>query len=205
MLIISGLFSQVLVEEPISKYQNDDYGFTISVAQQGMGIGGFYNKNIASHTYLGLHGAAFKMRDKFEYSYNLYYYTGIDYNYTANRYNNLYLFPVIIELKHNFMVETFQNDIRPAVFLQGGTIFGMNFPQKQAVYTFDGVKIPDGRENEYEIGFNIGIGASLDVATGKRVYVAIKPLYNWIYFTKSIATQNWHNTFEIALIIGVRK
>ncbi|MCK5075382.1 MAG: hypothetical protein KAR38_03350, partial [Calditrichia bacterium] len=67
LLLSSAVHAQVLVEEPTSKYQNNEWGLNVAIAGQGMGIGGFYIKNISDNTYLGANIAIYKLRDKYEY------------------------------------------------------------------------------------------------------------------------------------------
>ncbi len=201
---LMSLPAQVLVEEPSTKYQNDEWGFQIAIAEQGMGFGGYYFKNIANDKYLGVNIAAYKMRDKYEYtSYYLYSYG----YYSMNRYNNLYLFPLYLEYKRHFKTEIFANDVRPYFFVQGGGIFAMNFPENADTFfepadDFDPEK---DLKNEYEFGYSFGLGMSMDFSTKSKTYFSLRPVYNWIYFPNAIAGKQWHSTLEFKLIIGLRK
>lgn len=204
-------FPQVLVEEPTSKYQSDEWGFTAAIANQGMGFGGFYLKNSSDNTYIGANLAIYKLRDKYEYTLPSYY---NNYVRKINNDNNLYLIPFSIELKRHFFADKFANDIRPYIFSQIGGIFGMNFPENKnrPTYYID----PYGNvyleefndidlENEFQFGMTLGIGLSLDIATKKKVFFSLKPVYNWIYFPSPIAKEKWHSSLEFQFVIGMRR
>lgn len=201
-MIILGMemgFSQVYVEEPTPHYVNDEYGFQISMAQQGFGIGAFYNKMITSHNYLGLSLAFYKIRDSKEFEF---YYYG--YYYVQNKINNLFIFPLQFQYKRLFLTDAFADDLRPNLVLTAGGIFGMNFPNRNG-FPSDDPNLNRSLRNEYQLGLSWGIGFALDIPTNKKIFLTIKPTYQWVYFSSTIAQQQWHNYYEIRLEFGTRK
>jgi hypothetical protein len=198
VLVIVGS-SQVYVEEPTTFYESDEYGFNISMAQQGFGIGGFYYKNISAKNYLGIQGGFYKMRDSKEFEF---YYFG--YYYVQNKINNLFIFPFQLQYKHLFLPRSFATDLRPNIVLNVGGIFGMNLPNKRN-FPQDDPQLAAALKNEYEFGFSWGIGIAVDITTNKKMFFTLKPNYQWVYFKHTIAQQKWHNYYEIRLEFGVRK
>lgn len=191
--------SQVYVEEPVTFYENDEYGFQVSMAQQGFGLGAFYYHKISPGNYFGLAGAFYKLRDKKEFEF---YYYG--YYYVQNKLNNLWIFPIQLTYKKLFLSEIFANDLRPNLVLSVGGIFGMNFPNKNS-FPQDDPDLLKSLKNEYEFGISWGIGLAVDISTTKKMFFTLKPNYQWVYFKNSIAQRQWHNYYEIRFEFGVRK
>ncbi|NIU01441.1 MAG: hypothetical protein GWN01_11155, partial [Nitrosopumilaceae archaeon] len=90
-----------------------------------------------------------------------------------------------------------EDNFRPHVMLQGGAIFGMNFPKERQ--TRSGVIRPD---DEFKFSYNFLVGFGVDFTTRKNFFATIRPQYRITYFPDTIAGKKNHSSFEIKLEIG---
>ncbi len=129
---MTSLFGQIVVTEedeidqPMAVHKNER-GFSISLASNGIGIGGFYRFAMGGFSYVGINTEFFVLRDDKE--------TDIAFN-TAfgpqvakfNDINRFFTVPVNMEFKKRIFTSSIEINFRPHLIWQGGVVFGMNFP-----------------------------------------------------------------------------
>jgi hypothetical protein len=167
----------------------DEVGGGFIVAMSGIGFGGFFRKAIFGFSYFGVNVNFFLMRDDKEFEY-------IDpitgFPAQANKVNRLFYIPVNLEFKKRLFANSIEDNFRPYFTLQGGIIYGMNFPKEEAL------------ENQFEFGYNFLIGFGVDVRSNDNAFFSIRPEFRFINFKNAIAGKKDHSTFEIQIEIGGR-
>lgn len=167
----------------------DEVGGGFIVAMSGIGLGGFFRKAIFGYSYIGANANFFLMRDDKEFEY-------IDpitgFPAQANKINRLYYIPLNLELKKRLFTNSIEDNFRPHFTLQGGIIYGMNFPKEEAL------------ENQFEYGYNLLFGFGVDVRSNDNTFFSIRPQFRFINFNNPIAGYKDHSTFEIQVEIGGR-
>jgi hypothetical protein len=167
----------------------DEVGLNFSLAMSGFGIGGFYRKALGSYTYLGANLSFYMMRDDKEYEYYDAYYA---IPVKANDVNRLFFIPLNIEFKKRLFADDIEDSFRPHILVQGGIIYGMNFPKVKEL------------KNESEFSYNFAFGFGIDMTNKEKYFITIRPQYRIIYFSHDIAQKKNHSNFEIKLEIGGR-
>ena len=175
------------VDEPAIVHK-DELGMNFALAMSGLGIGGFYRKAIGGYSYLGVNANFFIMRDDNEYEY----YNAIGIPVKANDINRLFFIPVNLEFKKRLFAQDIEDNFRPHFILQGGIIYGMNFPKLE------------GLKNESGFSYNFVIGVGADVTNRDKYFISIRPQYRIIYFNNEIAQKKNHSNFEIKIELGGR-
>lgn len=191
-LVISSLiytprgYSQDEPESPI--VHKDELGLNFELAMSGLGVGGFYRKAISGYSYLGVNLNFFVMRDEKEFEY----YDVYGYPAKANDINRLFFIPLNLEFKKRLFVEDIEDNFRPNFVIQGGIIYGMNFPRLE------------GLKNESAFSYNFVIGIGADITNRDKYFISIRPQYRIIYFPEEIAQKKNHSNFEIKVELGGR-
>ncbi len=175
--------------------------FTFSLATSGLSLGGMYRFPMKNFTHIGVNFEFFMLRDDKEFSY-IDPYTG--YGYSFNNINRFFTIPLNVELKKRLFTNTIEDDFRPHLMLQAGVIFGMNFPKEDALTLGDEAPSNIPRDDEYQVTYNVVIGAGVDVKTSKNNYLGLRPQYRFVYFPSPIAGEKNHSAFEIKFEIGAR-
>jgi hypothetical protein len=167
----------------------DEVGINLSLAMSGFGFGGFYRKALGSFTYIGTNVSFFIMRDDKEYEYYDPYFGG---SVKSNDINRLFFIPFNLELKKRLFADDIEDGFRPHVILQGGVIYGMNFPKIEEL------------NNESEFSYNFVFGFGIDITNKGNYFITIRPQYRIIYFSHEIAQKKNHSNFEIKVEVGGR-
>lgn len=175
------------VEEPAVVHK-DELGLNFALAMSGLGVGGFYRKAMGGYSYLGVNANFFIMRDDNEYEY----YNAIGIPVKANDINRLFFIPVNLEFKKRLFAEDIEDNFRPHFILQGGIIYGMNFPKLE------------GLKDEFGFSYDFVIGVGADITNRDKYFISIRPQYRIIYFDKEIAQKHNHSSFEIKVELGGR-
>ncbi|MGH1365172.1 MAG: hypothetical protein ACRBF0_16550 [Calditrichia bacterium] len=198
---MTALFGQIVVTEdddinqPLAVHKNEG-GFSISLASNGIGIGGFYRIAMPNFFYTGVNLEFFVLRDDKE--------TDIAFN-TAfgpqvakfNDINRFFTVPLNVELKKRIFTSSIENNFRPHLLGQTGVVFGMNFPNTVLV---EGVEVrPD---NQYEISYNLVGGIGVDFATRENYFATVRLQYRYVLFNQEIASKENHSAIEIKFEIG---
>ncbi len=191
------LASQLAAQEEIlesAPTHKSERSFTISLATSGLGIGGAYRFTLPAYFHLGFTLEFFIMRDDNE----LELYDPYSGRYLKlNDLNRLFLIPLNVELKKRLFVNDIEDDFRPHIVLEGGMVFGMNFPNEAFV---DGNVIkPD---NEYQFAPSLAIGVGVDFSTKKTYFATLRTQYRYTQFSEPIAGTKDHSAFEIKFEIG---
>lgn len=186
-----GQDDKILETAPVHK---NERGFTVSLATSGIGLGGVYRFALPLYSHIGFSLEFFLMRDDNEFElYDPYFNRFVK----VNDVNRLFLIPINLEFKKRLFVNTIENNFRPHILLQAGTVFGMNFPNEAFV---DGNQIqPD---NEYEFAPNFLVGFGVDFTTRETYFATLRVQHRFTYFSKSIAGKTNHSAFEIKFEIG---
>lgn len=182
---VSSLQAQI---DPDTTIHTDEVGLNFSLAMSGFGVGGFYRKALGSYTYLGADLNFYMMRDDKEYEY-------IDvfgFSVKANDINRLFFIPLNLELKKRLFADDIEDGFRPHVFIQGGIIYGMNFPKIEEL------------DNESQFSYNFVFGMGIDMNNKGKYFITIRPQYRIIYFPREIAQKKNHSNFEIKIEVGGR-
>lgn len=190
ILLLTGWLSSPFVAwAQDENYQITHYserGFSFSMGFSGTGVGAFYRKALTSYSHIGIAAEFFIMRDDKEFQ-------GFDIfgrPVSVNKVNRLFFFPVNVEFKKRLFVNDIEDNFRPHLVLQAGTIFGMNFPKAKEL------------SNEFQFSLDAVIGLGVDVKNGKDYFIGIRPQYRIIYFPSAIAGKKNHSNLEIKLEVG---
>jgi len=198
---MTSLFGQIIVTEdddidqPMAVHKNER-GFSISLASNGIGIGGFYRFAMGGFSYVGINTEFFVLRDDKE--------TDIAFN-TAfgpqvakfNDINRFFTVPVNMEFKKRIFTSSIENNFRPHLMGQGGVVFGMNFPNTIIV---EGQEVrPD---NEYGVSYNFVGGLGVDFSTRENSFATVRLQYRFVLFNQEIASKENHSAIEIKFEIG---
>ncbi|RMG63635.1 MAG: hypothetical protein D6715_10985 [Calditrichaeota bacterium] len=189
LLLAWCLFSPLALHAQDENYQITHYGekgFSFSMGFAGTGVGAFYRKALPHYSHIGITAEFFIMRDDKEFQ-------GFDIfgrPVSINKVNRLFFLPVNIEFKKRLFVNDIEDNFRPHLVVQAGTIFGMNFPKA------------DELSNEFQFSLNAVIGLGVDVKNGKDYFIGIRPQYRIIYFPSAIAGKKNHSNLEIKLEVG---
>jgi hypothetical protein len=190
----SSIFAQdgmMLETDPIHK---NERGFTISLATSGIGLGGVYRFALPLYSHIGFSLEFFIMRDDNEFElYDPYFNRFVK----VNDINRLFLIPINVELKKRLFVNSIENNFRPHLLLQAGTVYGMNFPNEAFV---DGNTIKPDNEYQFAPSFLAGLG--VDFTTRESYFATLRAQYRYTYFPETIAGKNDHSAFEIKFEIG---
>lgn len=194
LLLLAGpLAAQEDSLEPAPTHKSER-SFTISLASSGLGIGGAYRFALPAYFHLGATLEFFIMRDDNELElYDPYFNRYIK----INDLNRLFLIPFNVELKKRLFVNDIEDDFRPHIVLEGGMVFGMNFPNEAFV---DGNIIkPD---NEYQFAPSLAVGVGVDFTTKRTYFATLRTQYRFTQFAETIAGKKDHSAFEIKFEIG---
>jgi len=187
--------AQLMVVEDNPPTHNDQGGGTVVVSMSGLGIGGFYRKALPGFWTVGVNGQFFLMRGDKEIEFIDPYY-GIPV--VLNKYSQLFLIPVNLEIKKRLFANDIEDNFRPHVMLEVGAILGINVPDKQ-YYAYFNLGDP---KTEYQVTYNFVIGFGVDVISHENFFVSVRPQYRYVYFPHKIAFKKDHSAFEINLEFG---
>ncbi len=176
-------------EEDLSTVHTNELGVNFSLGMSGFGLGGFYRKALGSYAFIGVNVNFFIMRDDKEFEY---FDPVLGYSRKANDINRLFFIPLNLEFKKRLFAEDIEDNFRPHFIIQGGLIYGMNFPK------------PDQLKNESQFTYNFVFGFGADITNKEKYFITIRPQYRIIYFSDEIAQKKNHSSFEIKLELGGR-
>ncbi|GAB4336506.1 MAG: hypothetical protein Kow0037_17850 [Calditrichia bacterium] len=183
----------------------NEYGFDLSIAMSGTGLGGFYRKALPGYFLFGASANIYMMRDEKEFSYYNPYDPYQPYPVQINKFNRFFVLPVSVELKRRLFMDSVDDSFRPYLLTSGGLSFGINFPRKDQIS-----RLPEEEQYKYptdtELGWalNFAIGFGVDFTTHENYYLTIRPQYRFIYFPDEIALKKNHSNFEIVFELGKR-
>lgn len=167
----------------------NEMGVNFALGMSGFGFGGFYRKALGSYTYVGVNLNFFIMRDDKEFEY---FDPILGISRKANDINRLFFIPLNLEFKKRLFAEDIEDNFRPHFIIQGGLIYGMNFPK------------PDQLKNESQFTYNFVLGFGADITNKEKYFITIRPQYRIVYFSDEIAQKKNHSNFEIKIEIGGR-
>ncbi len=189
------LNAQIYVEDKSRPAPADQRGFAVILGMNGFGFGVSYRKALPHYFSVGGNAEIFIARGEREISVYDPYTNGY---YTLNKPSQLFFLPINAELKKQLFTEVIEENFQPHIFLQGGAIVGMNFPDKR-YYEIRGEPVPP---REFKISYNFVVGIGADIVSNQSVYLTIRPQFRYVYFPQTIAGQNNHSAFEISLEFG---
>ncbi len=189
------LSAQVYVEDHSKPTPADQRGFAVVLGMNGFGFGGAYRKALPAYFSIGGFAEFFISRGEREISVYDPYTGGY---YTLNKPSQLFFLPLNVEIKKQLFTDVIEENFQPHLFVQGGAIVGMNFPDKR-YYELRGEPVPP---REFKISYNFVVGVGADIVSNQSVYLTIRPQYRYVYFPQSIAGQSNHSAFEISLEFG---
>ena len=194
-LPMNQLEAQIFVEEKNKPAPADQRGFAVILGMNGFGFGVAYRKALPGYFSIGGNAEFFIARGEREISVYDPYTNGY---YTLNKPSQLFFLPVNLEIKKQLFTEVIEENFQPHIFLQGGAMIGMNFPDKR-YYEIRGEPVPP---REFKVTYNLVIGIGADIVSNQSVYLTIRPQYRYVYFPQTIAGQSNHSAFEIFLEFG---